>query len=177
MTHELLSIRTSGAGKVGAGAFGKRIDLHQLAVSQRLLLRCMVIRVAFDFLCLSSLTVLQGNYAVGGLLAAYAIIHLLVMAAIYRMMRAHGHHPLMALIPTLAFLIPVFGIVALSPFNARIVRTLRSADVPVGFLGVTKTDLARLREGVCPTCGYDLSGLSTARCPECGASLPAAPAI
>jgi rubrerythrin len=29
----------------------------------------------------------------------------------------------------------------------------------------------RLRQGMCPRCGYDLRGLNTARCPECGAKL------
>ena len=31
----------------------------------------------------------------------------------------------------------------------------------------------RLRQGLCPRCGYDLRGLNTARCPECGAKLRA----
>ena len=29
----------------------------------------------------------------------------------------------------------------------------------------------RLRQGLCPNCGYDLRGLNTARCPECGTKL------
>ena len=29
----------------------------------------------------------------------------------------------------------------------------------------------RLRQGLCPNCGYDLRGLNTARCPECGIKL------
>jgi len=50
------------------------------------------------------------------------------------------------------------------------------AAVPVSVFAVWTTydrtlESERLRQGLCPQCGYDLRGLNTDRCPECGAKL------
>ena len=45
-------------------------------------------------------------------------------------------------------------------------------SVLAGFTTYRQTlEAERLRQGLCPRCGYDLRGLNTARCPECGAKL------
>ncbi|MBU0637960.1 MAG: hypothetical protein KKB50_03780 [Planctomycetes bacterium] len=42
-------------------------------------------------------------------------------------------------------------------------------------LGLRRAEkLARLMEGCCRTCGYDLRGNASGRCPECGTEVPAA---
>ena len=49
-------------------------------------------------------------------------------------------------------------------------------SVPVGIFAGFSTyrqtvESERLRQGLCPHCGYDLRGINTERCPECGTRL------
>lgn len=66
----------------------------------------------------------------------------------------------------------VFGLLFMlfdcASVSGRVTKRLARAGVRVGFLGVRKEEMQRLRSGVCFFCGYDMAGLPTSVCPECG---------
>jgi hypothetical protein len=45
------------------------------------------------------------------------------------------------------------------------------AGLPVWLLRRDRRSRLRLRQGLCPACGYDLRGAAHERCPECGAAV------
>ena len=156
---------------------GKRLNLVRIAGAQRLLINMFGLLTLVNFAILFSGTVVRG--AGSSVQAVFTIFVLLlnlvavvgVIIASARLAKATGSNLFLAIIGGLLTLVPILGLLLLLAANARATRVLKRHGVPVGFLGVSKAQVARLREGACKSCGYDIRGLKAGVCPECGAAL------
>lgn len=166
-----------GAPRAGSGHKGKRIDLVKLAVTQKQLLWCVLARIGLE---VAGLTLTGGGgqalgtagmIGVGGYLLASLAIAVVSIVFIARMAIAYGIHPAMGILGGLAIVLPCVGLIMLLLLNQRVTNTLKAAGCKVGLMGVSATEMNKLRLGICPGCGYDLRGLSGSACPECGTPL------
>lgn len=163
--------------RTGIGHAGRRINLVRLAEAQRGLIWCILIRLVFE---LGSFGFTGGGapgFARGGALPpivmpVYLILlaGLLIVTLVYvaKMAIAYGYHPIMAGFGAIAVVVPCIGLLILVALNQRVNGSLQRANVKVGFMGVSKAEMMKLRLGVCRHCGYDLRGLPSPQCPECG---------
>lgn len=165
------------AVRTGIGHAGRRINLVRLAEAQRGLIWCILARLAFELG--SFVFSARGAPAAAAwsslppiILTIYliAISGVLIATLVYvvKMAMAYGYHAILAVLGAIAVVVPCIGLLTLVARNQRVIASLRGANIRVGFMGVSKTEMLKLRLGVCHGCGYDLRGLRAARCPECG---------
>lgn len=166
-----------GAPRAGSGHKGKRIDLVKLAVAQKQLLWCVLARIGLE---VGGFTLMGGGgqalgtagmIGVGSYLLVSLAIAVVSIVFIARMAIAYGIHPAMGILGGLAIILPCAGLIMLLLLNQRVTTTLKAAGCKVGLMGVSATEMHKLRLGVCPGCGYDLRGLTQSACPECGSAI------
>lgn len=159
----------SGHSKVGLGHAGRRVNLVALAQAQRGLILCILVRLAFEIASIGLGNVRTFNPVVLPIYVSLLIlINIVTIVFIARMGRAYGLHMALAIIGAIAVVLPCIGLLLLVSLNQRVTRTIQASGAKVGFLGVNKQQMNKLREGVCASCGYNLRGITGHRCPECG---------
>ncbi len=163
---------------VSAGWRGKkRISLRGVARGQRRLLLAFLAMVlmyigAIVFVNLrSSVTpdmavVLRGFLSVGFVVSGVVVI---VFAAMLNV--AMGRNIVMVVIGSLLMVVPLIGLLLLVSTSSHATKLLKKHGVKVGLLGPSASEVERLVDGACDSCGYDVRGLSSERCPECGGEI------
>lgn len=143
----------------------KRIKLLDVAKAQKLLLIMVTIQVALYV----AMIAVMGEPLISGVLALlWLIAAVTAIVQTVRLSLASGGNIVLAVIGGLAMLFPVLGLLLMLGVNSRATTLLKVAGVPVGMLGVSASNMARLRAGTCAHCGYDLKGIEKTTCPECG---------
>lgn len=165
----------AGDRMVSVGRWGKRrISLRGVARWQRRLLLAFLAMLslyigAIVFMNLWSSVpsgmggVMRGVLSVGFVVSGVVVI---VYAAMLNV--AMGRNIVMVVIGSLLMVVPLIGLLLLALTSSRATELLKKHGVKVGLLGASASEIERLVEGACDSCGYDVRGLSSVRCPECG---------
>lgn len=155
---------------------GQTIDLYGAARAYRTLVVAVVMGIG-----LPVGTTLLAIAARGSLmpLTVFFSLQLVVGVAcgwgLYSSAKARGRTPFISLsmgfIGALFGLVPILGLLPAASGCGVIHVLMNKLGLPVGWLGPSAADIAKLRHGVCHQCGYDLVMLTADRCPECNADI------
>jgi hypothetical protein len=151
-----------------------RIDLVQIATSQRLLMRAwlgMIGVTAARWLLPSLLGLEMSGAASWVLWAAYLAAWGAMVLAVMRLEKALRGAPRAALISGLLMLLPVVNLVLPWMLSGRVTALLRQHGQAVGALGMRTQDIAAMSPPSCRACGCNTRGVGTGMCPECGRPL------
>lgn len=176
--------RTSrtGADEFGTARFGdgidkRRINLVRLAEAQtkvRVLIICQLLLFMFGVLALGVIS--PGSPKLYGIVLNVVCLlwvsltgAMMVFAS--RMATAYGFHWAEGMAVGLLPLIPCLGLILTIIVSGHVSRVLERAGARVGLLGVSSSEMRKLRIGICRGCGYDLRGLPSSTCPECGSTI------
>ncbi|QQS07839.1 MAG: hypothetical protein IPK69_07395 [Phycisphaerales bacterium] len=165
----------AGDRMVSAGWRGKqRISLRGVARGQR---RLLLAFLAMVLMYIGAIALGAGSIPVSaelfGVVRGFLLVGLLgsgivviVLAAMLNI--AMGRNIVMVVIGSLLMVVPLIGLLLLVSTSSHATKLLKKHGVRVGLLGPSATEVERLVDGACDSCGYDVRGLTSERCPECG---------
>lgn len=154
----------------------REVNLPKLALAQRRIIwSILAIYAACFLLPLLFFAARASNmmWLAISLSGLFVLLHVGAMVfAVWLSVRA-GHHPVLTVLIVFAMFVPFGNVVVLAIVNRDATGILRKAGVKVGLMGVPPAHMFRLYEGICTTCGYDVTQLPTdaAACPECGVGI------
>ena len=148
-------------------------DIRKLARRQRWMIWLVLITIAVQFLPI----LYRGQYGmivVVGSAVLQIVIHVLMIVGVVLLLTAQRTHILITIICAILMLAPCGNLLVLLLVNMSVTRTLRRAELHVGFMGVKDNVVARIiNPELCSGCGYNLTGNVSGYCPECGRPIDA----
>ena len=110
------------------------------------------------------------------MMALSGFIHLgfllLLIVGVVLLLIAKGSHPVVITLLAILMAAPCVNLLVLILINMSVTRTLMSAGLRVGFMGVAPDEVERiLNPDLCSHCGYNLNGNVTGVCSECGQAI------
>ncbi len=153
---------------------GRPYDYETIAKRQKWLLYIVLGFVLVYFGQFGALIFFGPGMGVGmGVRAASVVTYwVLLLAGLVLMillMVTQRKHPVVIVLLSILTLIPLINLFVLVHVNSTATAMLKARGVKIGFFGVSKSELPKLRPGHCAGCGYDRTGIELlGPCPECG---------
>ena len=146
-------------------------DIRKLAARQRWMLWLVLFSIATQFAPLLSAYSSSVILDIALLLVQLAMYVLMVVGVVLILI-ADGTNVAIIVLCGVLTLAPCVNILVLLVMNRGVTRTLRSAGLHVGLMGVDPEEVERtINAELCTGCGYNLTGNVSGFCTECGRPL------